>query len=109
MASNADHLARTRAAMAAAGIDVLVLGREANARYVSGADRLWLAGTRPFAPGCVVVRETGAVHLLSVTDDGVPPSIPVDRLYPITWNPLNLIAAVPPATPPAPVPPIRVA
>ena len=103
MASNADHLARTRAAMADADIDVLVLGREANARYVSGANRLWLAGTRPFAPGCVVVRETGAVHLLSVTDDGVPPSIPADRLYPITWNPMNLIGAVAAATAGVPV------
>jgi Xaa-Pro dipeptidase len=80
--------------MADADVDVLVLGREANARYVSGADRLWLAGTRPFAPGCFVVRETGAVHLLSVTDDGVPPSIAVDRLYPISWNPMNLVGAV---------------
>jgi len=89
--------------MADADIDVLVLGREANARYVSGANRLWLAGTRPFAPGCVVVRETGAVHLLSVTDDGVPPSIPADRLYPITWNPMNLIGAVAAATAGVPV------
>jgi Xaa-Pro dipeptidase len=94
MASTADHLARTRAAMADAAVDVLVLGREANARYVSGAQRLWLAGTRPFAPGCVVVGETGAVHLLSVTDDGVPPWVPPDRLFPISWNPMNLIGAV---------------
>lgn len=94
MASTADHLARTRVAMADADVDVLVLGREANARYVSGAQRLWLAGTRPFAPGCVVVGETGAVHLLSVTDDGIPSSVPRDRLFPISWNPMNLIGAV---------------
>src|ERR1700674_2710372 len=94
MTSDADHLAKTRAAMAGAGVDVLVLGREANARYVSGATRLWLAGTRPFAPGCVVVRDTGAVHLLSVTDDGIPAAVPPERLYPITWNPMHLMAAV---------------
>jgi Xaa-Pro dipeptidase len=94
MASTADHLERTRAAMADADVDVLVLGREANARFVSGANRLWLAGTRPFAPGCVVVGETGAVHLLSVTDDGVPSDVPTDRLYPISWNPMTLVAAV---------------
>jgi len=93
MASTAEHLARTRAAMADAGVDVLLLGREANARYVSGANRLWLAGTRPFAPSCVVVGETGAVHLLSVTDDGVPPELPTSSLYPISWNPLNLATA----------------
>jgi len=94
MASTADHLERTCAAMADAEVDVLVLGREANARYVSGAARLWLAGTRPFAPGCVVVRANAAVHLLSVTDDGVPTSVPPERLYPISWNPVNLIGAV---------------
>src|SRR6202022_1542422 len=94
MASITDHLERTRAAMADADVDVLVLGREANARYVSGAHRLWLAGTRPFAPGCVVVRDTAAVHLLSITDDGVPQAVPPERLYPISWNPMNLVAAV---------------
>src|SRR5581483_5647945 len=94
MASTAEHLARTRAAMTDADVDLLGLGREANARYVSGAHRLWLAGTRPFAPGCVVVRDSGAVHLLSVTDDGIPDSVPPERLYPISWNPMNLMDAV---------------
>src|SRR4029453_15598398 len=75
-------------------VDVLVLGREGNARFVSEATRLWLAGTRPFAPGCVVVRETGAVHLLSVTDFGVPAEIPPERLYPMSWNPTNIVGAV---------------
>src|SRR6266540_1281509 len=89
-----DHLERTVAAMADADVDVLVLGREANARFVSGARRLWLAGTRPFAPGCAVVRETGAVHLLSVTDDGIPADIPAERLYPLSWNPVNLLGPV---------------
>src|SRR2546430_12168606 len=84
--------------MARRDVDVLVLGREGNARFVSGATRLWLAGTRPFAPGCVVVRETGAVHLLSVTDFGVPSDIPRERLYPMSWNPMNImgeVAAIP--------------
>jgi Xaa-Pro dipeptidase len=103
MASTADHLERTCAAMADAGVDVLILGREANARYVSGAARLWLAGTRPFAPGCVVVGATAAVHLLSVTDDGIPSSVPPERLYPISWNPGNLIGAVAAATAGVPV------
>jgi Xaa-Pro dipeptidase len=71
-----------------------VLGREGNARFVSGATRLWLAGTRPFAPGCVVVRETGAVHLMSATDFGVPAELPPARLYPMSWNPLNIMGAV---------------
>ncbi|MGH9032410.1 MAG: M24 family metallopeptidase, partial [Acidimicrobiia bacterium] len=64
------------------------------ARYVSGANRLSLAGTRAFAPGCAVVRRTGAVHLLSITDEGVPADVPPDRLYPLSWNPANLVGAV---------------
>ena len=75
-------------------VDALLLGREANARTVSDAARLWLAGTRPFAPGCVVVRQTAAVHLLSNTDAVVPSGFPVERLYGVTWNPEKLLAAL---------------
>jgi Xaa-Pro dipeptidase len=89
---NAERRGRALAAMADASVDALVLGREANARYVSGARRLWLAGTRAFAPGCVLVAATGDVHLLSSSDDGVPVDVPDEHLYPITWNPANLMA-----------------
>jgi Xaa-Pro aminopeptidase len=75
-------------------VDVLLLGREANARSVSDAARLWLSGTRPFAPGCVVVRRSAAVHLLSNTDAVVPAGFPVERLYGVTWNPEKLLAAL---------------
>ena len=78
--------------MEAHDIDVLVLGQEANARYVAGAQRLWTAGTRPFGPGCVVVRATGAIHLVSTWDEGIPDDIPHDNLFGITWNPGNLLA-----------------
>src|SRR5439155_22686907 len=80
--------------MAADGVDVLLLGREANARYAGGVPRLWTSGTRPFAPGCVVVRATEAVHLLSTWDDGVPDDIPHDHLFAFTWNPMNLVGSV---------------
>jgi len=92
--STASRRARVVEAMRGEGIDVLILGREANARYVSGADRLWLAGTRPFAPGCVLPAVTGDVHLLSITDDGLPRDIPVDHLFPISWNPMTILANV---------------
>ena len=62
--------ARVLAAMEAADVDFLIVGREGNARYVSGAPRLWTAGSRAFGPGCVFVRENGAVHLLSTWDEG---------------------------------------
>jgi Xaa-Pro dipeptidase len=90
----ADGLARALDEMARRDVDVLVLGREGNARFVSGATRLWLAGTRPFVPGCVVVRDTGAVHMMSITDFGVPPEVPPARLYPMSWAPANIASAV---------------
>ena len=65
-----EHLTRTLAAMTDVDVDVLLLGRSPNVRYVSGANQLALAGTRPFAPACVVVRGTGAVHLMTTTDEG---------------------------------------
>ncbi|OBB93077.1 Xaa-Pro peptidase family protein [Mycobacterium sp. 852002-40037_SCH5390672] len=80
--------------MAAHDLDVLVLGRQANVRYVTGAPQLWVAGTRPFGPTCVVVRETGAVHLLSTWDEGIPEDIPHENLYGISWNPMNTMSAL---------------
>ena len=80
--------------MAAHDLDVLVLGRQANVRYVSGTPQLWVAGTRPFGPACVLVRETGAVHLLSTWDEGVPDDIPHDNLYGISWNPMNTMSVL---------------
>src|SRR6202046_2471761 len=80
--------------MAAHDIDVLVLGRGANVRYVTGAQQLWVAGTRPFGPSCVLVRETGAIHLLSTWDEGVPDDIPHENLYGISWNPMNTISVL---------------
>jgi len=77
--------------MAAYDLDVLVLGRQSNIRYVSGAQQLWVAGTRPFAPSCVLVRETGAIYLLSTWDEGIPEDIPHENLYGIAWNPMNTV------------------
>ena len=82
--------ARALAQMEAHDLDVLVLGRQSNIRYVSGAQQLWVAGTRPFAPSCVLLRN-GAVHLLSTWDEGVPEDIPHENLYGIAWNPVNTI------------------
>src|SRR6201993_3519650 len=85
---------RALAQMERHDLDVLVLGRQANVRYVSGAPQLWVAGTRPFGPTCVFVRDTGAIHLLSTWDEGVPDDIPHENLYGITWNPTNTISVL---------------
>jgi Xaa-Pro dipeptidase len=80
--------------MAGADVDVMILGREANARVVADTSRLWLAGTRAFAPGCVVVRATGAVHVLANSEHLVAAGFPHDRLYGITWNPQTLFGGL---------------
>jgi Xaa-Pro aminopeptidase len=79
------------AEMEAADIDVLIVGREGNARYVSGAPRLWTAGSRSFGPGCVTVRATGAIHPLSTWDEGIPEDIPHENLYGISFNTMNFV------------------
>ncbi|MEI8000600.1 MAG: M24 family metallopeptidase [Actinomycetes bacterium] len=89
-----EHLERTLTAMADAGLDVMMLGREANVRFVSDVEHLWLSGTRPFAPGCVVVRSTGTVHLLSTSDAGVPAGISRADLFGVSWNPLTIVGRV---------------
>lgn len=83
--------ARALAQMHAHDLDVLVLGRQANARYVAGAPQLWVAGTRPFGPVATLVRDTGEVHLLSTWDEGIPEDIPHDNLYGLAWNPLTTL------------------
>jgi Xaa-Pro aminopeptidase len=81
-------------ALAVEDMDALVLGRTANVRYASGARQLWRAGSAPFGPLSVVIRETERVHLLSTWDEGVPPEIGREDLYPLTWNPANLVASL---------------
>ena len=82
---------RALAQMEANDIDILVLGRQANVRYVTGAPQLWVAGTRPFGPICEVVRSTGEIYLNSTWDEGIPDEIPHDHLYGLAWNPMTLI------------------
>jgi Xaa-Pro aminopeptidase len=77
--------------MAVNDIDILVLGRQANVRYVTGAPQLWVAGTRPFGPICEVIRSTGEIHLNSTWDEGIPDEIDHDHLYGLAWNPMTLI------------------
>ena len=90
----AERRARVDAVMDDLGVDVLVLGREYNARYATGSRRLSVAGTRPFGPGCIVVRATGDVHVMTTWDEGIPTDIPHEHLYGMSWNPLNTVEAL---------------
>ncbi|WP_280416256.1 M24 family metallopeptidase [Nocardia carnea] len=85
---------RVLAQMHAHDLDVLIAGRQANARYLSGAPQLWVAGTRPFGPVALLMRQTGAVHLHSTWDEGIPEDIPHENLYETMWDPRNLIAVL---------------
>jgi Xaa-Pro aminopeptidase len=86
---------RVRAEMERRGVDVLVLGRRGNAKYVGGHRWLWRAVLTPFGPLCVFARESGEIHLLGCTwDDGIPPEIPTERLSALTWNPRNTVDAL---------------
>ncbi len=89
-----ERLGRCLDEMERRGLDALILGREPNARYASGARRLFVAGTRPFGPGCIVVAATRQVHLMSVWDDGIPPEIPHEQLFGLSWNPMNIVGSV---------------
>ena len=82
---------RALAQMEAHDLDVLVLGRQANVRYISGAPQLWVVGTRPFGPICEFVRATGEIHLNSTWDEGIPEEIPHENLYGFAWNPMTLV------------------
>ncbi|MFN8227187.1 MAG: M24 family metallopeptidase [Mycobacterium sp.] len=85
---------RALAQMEAYDLDVLVLGRQANVRYISGAPQLWVVGTRPFGPICTYVRATGEIHLNSTWDEGMPEEIPHENLYGLAWNPMTLIGVL---------------
>jgi len=82
---------RALAQMEAHDLDVLVLGRQANVRYISGAPQLWVVGTRPYGPICEFVRATGEIHLNSTWDEGIPEEIPHENLYGFAWNPMTLV------------------
>ncbi len=85
---------RAFAEMEAHNLDVLILGRQANVRYFTGAPQLWVAGTRPFGPICTVVRATREIYLNSTWDEGIPDDIPHDHLYGLAWNPMTLISVL---------------
>lgn len=82
---------RALAQMDVHDLDILVLGRQANVRYISGAPQLWVVGTRPFGPICEFVRATGEIHLNSTWDEGIPEEIPHENLYGYAWNPMTLV------------------
>ena len=71
------------------GIDLLLLGRQGNARYVVGHRPIWRAVVTAWAPFCAL-RADGGVHLLHTTwDDGVPEEIPHEHLSGLSLEPAD--------------------
>jgi len=89
-----DRRRRLFDAMAGHDLDALMLGRSGDVAFASGAHQLWTSGSRPFGPACIVLRESGAIHLLSTWDEGIPEDIPHENLFGLVWNPINLIASL---------------
>jgi len=86
-AIRADRRRRLLDVMAAADLDVLILGRPGDIAFAAGVRPLFTSGSRPYSVGCVVVRDGGRVHVLADHDDGVPAEIAHDQIIGRSWNP----------------------
>jgi Xaa-Pro aminopeptidase len=86
-AIRADRRRRLVDAMAAAGLDVLILGRPGDIAFAAGVRPLFTSGSRPYSGGCVVIQDGGRVHVLADHDEGVPAEIPHDQIIGRSWNP----------------------
>lgn len=95
-ALRAARRARVFAAMDAMDVDALLLGREANVKYASGARRLWTASSRPFGPTAVAVRATGHVHLMTfaASYEGAPEEVPFEDVFCNSFNVGKLLDAL---------------
>jgi Xaa-Pro dipeptidase len=77
------------------GIDVLMLNRGGNTRYVAGHRPIWRSVLTPWAPMCTVVRATRQIHLMAATwDDGLPADIPHENLSQLMWNPRKIFGSI---------------
>jgi Xaa-Pro dipeptidase len=86
-AIRADRRRRLVDAMAAADLDVLILGRPGDIAFAAGVRPLFTSGSRPYSVGCVIVRDGDRVHVLADHDEGVPAEIARDQIFGRSWNP----------------------
>ena len=86
---------RVFGAMADHDLDVLMLNRGGNARYVTGHRPIWRSVVTPWAPMCTVVRSTRQIHLMAATwDDGIPTDVPHESLSQLMWNPRKIFGSI---------------
>jgi Xaa-Pro dipeptidase len=80
-------------ALAESGLDALIVGQPRNLAYLTGARRILVRGSRPFAPLAVVVGGGADVWMQSFSEADIPEDL-ADRLYPQLWNPQRLAERV---------------
>ena len=90
-----DRFQHVLEAMERHNLDVLIVGKPANTRYITGANtNTNIAGARGFSPSVIVIRERREFHIMTWWDAGVPPTVPRDHLFPASWNPAHMIENV---------------
>lgn len=93
-ALRADRRTRVLERMADEQVDLLLLGRQANVRYVVGHRPIWRAVVTGWAPFCAL-RADGTIHLLHSTwDDGVPSEVDHDHITGLSWNPRTIVGDI---------------
>lgn len=80
--------------MAEQGVDLLLVGRAANVRYVVGHRPIWrgvVTGWAPFG----ALHVDGTIRLLHSTwDDGVPAEVDHEHITGLSWNPRTIVADI---------------
>jgi len=89
-----DRRRRAGAALARQGCDVVVVGRPVNLAYMTGARRVLVRGSRPFAPLALLFPSSGEVHIQSASLGGMPEGVGLGDLYPQSWDPHRLASEV---------------
>lgn len=89
-----DRRRRAGEALVRRGCDVALIGRPVNLAYVTGARRVLVRGSRPFAPLAVFFPGSDEVHIQSASLGGMPDGFPLGSLYPQSWDPQRLVSEV---------------
>lgn len=84
---------RAGQALTKSGLDAFIVGQPRNLAYLTGARRVLVRGSRPFAPLAVLVGPDADVWMQSSSAGDIPEDLG-DRLYPQVWNPQRLLEQV---------------
>jgi Xaa-Pro aminopeptidase len=90
----AARFARLADAMAARGVDAVLLSRWNHGVLVSGARRIQVGGSGAGAPWVVVARGARAPHVFTTDPDGRPVWVPASHVHPLPWDPAGLVARI---------------